>query len=70
MVPFFQFALRYYWQLRQAAADRARRPTSCPDQGRLGEEDFADPPMLGTIERAFKKVAHGTYVLTTYGKGT
>ena len=34
------------------------------------EEDFADPPTLGTIERAFKKIAHGTYVLTPYGKGT
>lgn len=34
------------------------------------EEDFADPPALGTIERAFTKIAHGTYVLTPYGKGT
>jgi homoserine O-acetyltransferase/O-succinyltransferase len=25
-------------------------------------EDFADPPTLGTIERAFEKIAHGTYV--------
>src|SRR6201996_2064057 len=33
------------------------------------EEDFADPPTLGTVERAFKKIAHGTYVLTPYGKG-
>ena len=33
-------------------------------------EDFADPPTLGTIERAFRKIAHGTYVLTPYGKGT
>jgi homoserine O-acetyltransferase/O-succinyltransferase len=33
-------------------------------------EDFADPPTLGTVERAFKKIAHGTYVLTPYGKGT
>ncbi len=33
-------------------------------------EDFADPPMLGTVERAFKKIAHGTYVLTPYGKDT
>ena len=33
-------------------------------------EDFADPPTLGTIERAFKKIAHGTYVLTQYGEGT
>jgi homoserine O-acetyltransferase len=34
------------------------------------DEDFADPPMLGTVERAFKKIAHGTYVLTPYGKDT
>jgi homoserine O-acetyltransferase len=33
-------------------------------------EDFADPPTLGTVERAFKKIAHGTYVLTPYDKGT
>ncbi len=33
-------------------------------------EDFADPPTLGTVERAFKKIARGTYVLTPYGKGT
>jgi homoserine O-acetyltransferase len=33
-------------------------------------EDFADPPTLGTVERAFKKIAHGTYVLTQYGKDT
>ncbi len=33
-------------------------------------EDFADPPTLGTVERAFKRIAHGTYVLTPYGKGT
>jgi homoserine O-acetyltransferase len=33
-------------------------------------EDFADPPTLGTIERAFEKIAHGTYVLTPYGKDT
>jgi homoserine O-acetyltransferase len=33
-------------------------------------EDFADPPDLGTVERAFKKIAHGTYVLTPYGPGT
>ena len=33
-------------------------------------EDFADPPTLGTVERAFKKIRHGTYVLTPYGKGT
>jgi hypothetical protein len=33
-------------------------------------EDFADPPTLGTVERAFKKIVHGTYVLTPYGKGT
>jgi homoserine O-acetyltransferase len=33
-------------------------------------EDFADPPTLGTIEGAFKKIAHGTYVLTPYGKDT
>jgi homoserine O-acetyltransferase len=34
------------------------------------EEDFADPPTLGTVERAFKKIAHGTYVLTPYGEDT
>jgi homoserine O-acetyltransferase/O-succinyltransferase len=34
------------------------------------EEDFADPPTLGTVERGFKKIAHGTYVLTPYGKDT
>jgi len=33
-------------------------------------EDFADPPTLGTVERAFRKIAHGTYVLTPYGKDT
>ena len=33
-------------------------------------EDFADQPTLGTVERAFKNIAHGTYVLTSYGKGT
>jgi homoserine O-acetyltransferase len=33
-------------------------------------EDFADPPTLGTVERGFKKIAHGTYVLTPYGKDT
>jgi len=33
-------------------------------------EDFADPPTLGTVERAFRKIRHGTYVLTPYGKGT
>jgi hypothetical protein len=22
-------------------------------------EDFADPPTLGTVERAFKEIAHG-----------
>jgi homoserine O-acetyltransferase len=33
-------------------------------------EDFADPPTLGTVERAFEKIEHGTYVLTPYGKGT
>jgi homoserine O-acetyltransferase len=33
-------------------------------------EDFADPPTLGTVERAFKKIKHGTYVLTPYGKDT
>jgi len=33
-------------------------------------EDFADPPTLGTVERAFKKIAHGTYVLTPYDEGT
>ena len=27
-------------------------------------EDFADPPTLGTVERAMKKITHGTYVLT------
>ena len=33
-------------------------------------EDFADPPTLGTVERAFKKIEHGTYVLTPYSKDT
>jgi homoserine O-acetyltransferase len=33
-------------------------------------EDFADPPTRGTVERAFKKIAHGTDVLTPYGKNT
>jgi homoserine O-acetyltransferase/O-succinyltransferase len=33
-------------------------------------EDFADPPTLGTVERAMKKIAHGTYVLTPYSKQT
>src|SRR5271163_2270700 len=33
-------------------------------------EDFADPPTLGTVERAFKKIAHGTYVLTPYSQDT
>ncbi len=33
-------------------------------------EDFTDPPTLGTVERAFKMIAHGTYVLTPYGPGT
>jgi homoserine O-acetyltransferase len=33
-------------------------------------EDFADPPTLGTVERAFKKIRHGTYVLTPYSKDT
>ncbi|HEX5318772.1 MAG TPA: alpha/beta fold hydrolase [Stellaceae bacterium] len=33
-------------------------------------EDFADPPDLGTVERAMRKIAHGTYVLTPYGKET
>ena len=33
-------------------------------------EDFADPPTLGTVERAFKKITHGTYVLTPYGEDT
>jgi homoserine O-acetyltransferase len=29
-------------------------------------EDFADPPELGTVERAMKKIADGKYVLTPY----
>jgi homoserine O-acetyltransferase len=33
-------------------------------------EDFADPPTLGTVERAFKNIAKGTYVLTPYSKDT
>ena len=33
-------------------------------------EDVANPPTLGTVERAFKKIAHGTYILTPYGKDT
>ena len=34
------------------------------------EEDFANPPTLRTVERAFARIAHGTYVLTPYGKDT
>jgi homoserine O-acetyltransferase len=30
-------------------------------------EDFANPPTLGTAERAFKKIAHGTFVLSPGG---
>lgn len=33
-------------------------------------EDFANPPTLGTVERAFKTIAHGRYVLTPYGSDT
>ena len=33
-------------------------------------EDFADPPELRTVERAFRKIRHGTYVLTPYGRDT
>jgi homoserine O-acetyltransferase/O-succinyltransferase len=33
-------------------------------------EDVADPPTLGTVERAFTKIAHGAYVLTPHGKDT
>jgi homoserine O-acetyltransferase len=33
-------------------------------------EDSADPPDLGTVERAMKKIAHGSYVLTPYSKET
>jgi homoserine O-acetyltransferase/O-succinyltransferase len=33
-------------------------------------EDFADPPELRTVERAFRKIAHGTYILTPAGKDT
>jgi hypothetical protein len=33
-------------------------------------EDFAGPPTVRTVERSFKKIAHGTYVLTPYGKDT
>ena len=33
-------------------------------------EDFADPPELGTVERAMQKIKYGTYVLTPYGKDT
>jgi homoserine O-acetyltransferase len=33
-------------------------------------EDYADPPDLGTVERAFKTIAHGTYVLTPYSPAT
>jgi homoserine O-acetyltransferase len=33
-------------------------------------EDFADPPTLDDIARAFKKIAHGTYVVTPYGTDT
>jgi len=33
-------------------------------------EDLANPPELGTVERAMKKIAHGTYVLIPYSKET
>ena len=33
-------------------------------------EDTANPPTLGTVERAFKKIAHGTYILTPAGPKT
>ena len=33
-------------------------------------EDFANPPTLGTVERAIKKIAHGNYVLIPYSKAT
>ncbi len=33
-------------------------------------EDVANPPTLGTVERAFGKIAHGTYILTPYSKDT
>jgi homoserine O-acetyltransferase len=36
----------------------------------INVEDFANPPELGTVERTFKQIAHGTYVLTPYGKDT
>ncbi len=44
----------------------APRPTC----RRSNVEDFADPPTLGKVERAFKKITHGTYVLTPYDKDT
>jgi homoserine O-acetyltransferase len=33
-------------------------------------EDFADPPDLGTVERAMQKIKNGKYVLTPYSKET
>jgi homoserine O-acetyltransferase len=33
-------------------------------------EDTADPPTLGTVERAMQGIAHGTYVLTPYSPET
>ncbi|HEX3952949.1 MAG TPA: alpha/beta fold hydrolase [Stellaceae bacterium] len=33
-------------------------------------EDFADPPDLGTVERAMKKIKYSKYVLTPYSKET
>jgi homoserine O-acetyltransferase len=33
-------------------------------------EDHADPPDLGTVERAMKKIKYGKYVLTPYSKET
>ena len=33
-------------------------------------EDLANPPELGTIERAMKRVAHGRYVLIPAGQNT
>jgi hypothetical protein len=64
--------------LAPRGAHARTRLCSRPDRGgsarrRRGEanvEDFADPPTLGTVERAFKTIAHGTYVLTPYGEDT
>jgi hypothetical protein len=53
--------LGFYHEVRMPA----RRWRCCGSDRERG-----DPPTLGTVERAFKKIAHGTYVLTPYGRDT